>query len=55
MDGFPAIKFFSASDVSQTFPTPISCVRVDKHITSASWREWASWFKLAKLLEEWPF
>jgi hypothetical protein len=54
MDSFPAIKFFSATDQSQGGPFPVTCVRVDKHIASG-WREWASWFKLAQLLERWPF
>jgi hypothetical protein len=55
LDTFPAIKFFSPTDQSQRLPTPITCVRVDKHITGASWREWASWFKLARILQSFPF
>lgn len=53
MEAFPAIKFFSASDVSQTFPTPISCIRVDKPV-GTSWRTWRNWFQLAKFLSELP-
>jgi hypothetical protein len=55
MQAFPAIKFFSSTDQSQSLPTPIECVRVDKHISGASWREWAGWFKLLKYLDEFPF
>jgi hypothetical protein len=55
MDSFPAVKFFSATDVSQTFPTPITCVRVDKTVAGVSWRTWAGWFKLLRLLDGFPF
>lgn len=55
MDAFPAVKFFSPSDASQELPTPITCVRVDKHVTGVSWSDWASWFKLARILNAWPF
>lgn len=55
MDAFPAVKYFSASDESQTFPTPITCYRVDKQVAGISWREWASWAKLLKFVDEWPF
>ena len=55
MESFPAIKWFSSSDQSQTFPTPITCVRVDKHVSGASWREWASWLKLTRYLSDFPF
>lgn len=53
-DNFPAIKWFSSSDVSRTFPTPVTCTRVDRHVAGVSWREWASWFKLAKYLDNVP-
>jgi hypothetical protein len=55
MVAFPAIKFFSATDQTSSFPTPIQCVRVDKHVNGGSWRDWASWYKLLKLVEEIPF
>jgi hypothetical protein len=54
MDAFPAIKFFSATDQSQSFPTPITCTRVDKPVNGVSWRDWASWFKLARYLNQLP-
>jgi hypothetical protein len=54
MDTFPAIKFFSATDQSQTLPTPITCVRVDKHVAGADWKTWAGWFKLIRFLDAWP-
>lgn len=52
-DAFPAIKWFSASDVSSTFP-PVTCVRVDKHVAGVSWKTWADWFKLTKFLDDFP-
>jgi hypothetical protein len=55
MDAFPAIKFFSSSDQSQTFPTPITCTRVDKPVTGQSWSTWSAWFKLLKYLDDFPF
>jgi hypothetical protein len=53
MDAFPAIKFFSATDQSQTFPTPITCVRVEKPV-GTDWRTWAGWFKLLRYLDAFP-
>lgn len=53
-DAFPAIKWFSAVDASSSVP-PVTCVRVDKKVMGASWREWASWQKLARLVEQFPF
>jgi len=53
MEAFPAIKFFSSTDQSTTFPTPISCVRVDKPV-GTSWKVWSDWFKLAQFLEGIP-
>lgn len=50
MQDFPAIKFFSSSDQSASFPTPIQCVRVDKPVNS-SWRSWRDWAKIMELLE----
>jgi hypothetical protein len=55
MDAFPAVKFFSSTDQTTDLPTPITCVRVDKHVNGGSWRDWASWYKLLKLIEEIPF
>jgi hypothetical protein len=54
MEAFPAVKFFSATDQSQDFPTPIRCVRVEKPV-GTSWSVWAGWFKLARYLESFPF
>lgn len=51
MDSFPAIKWFSESDVSSSIP-PITCVRVDKHVAGQSWSTWAGWFKLVRYLAE---
>lgn len=53
MEAFPAIKFFSETDQSQDFPTPITCVRVDKPVHT-DWKTWAGWFKLARFLEGFP-
>lgn len=53
-DEFPAIKWFSATDVSSSIP-PVTCYRVDKHVAGQSWRTWAGWFKLLRYLEEFPF
>jgi hypothetical protein len=55
MVAFPAIKFFSPDDQSQDFPYPIECVRVDKQVMGVSWSDWHSWFRLARLLDAWPF
>ena len=52
-DGFPAIKWFSETDVSSTFP-PVTCYRVDKHVAGVSWSDWASWFKLLRYMEGFP-
>lgn len=54
MDEFPAIKWFSATDASSNFP-PVTCVRVDKHVTGESWSTWAGWFKLVRYLDAFPF
>ena len=54
MDEFPAIKWFSSSDVSGAFP-PITCTRVDKQVVGGSWSDWASWAKLLKIIDRWPF
>jgi hypothetical protein len=51
MDAFPAVKFFSATDQTQVFPTPITCYRVDKAVAGANAREWAGWFKLLRYLD----
>lgn len=53
-DDFPAIKWFSTSDVSGTYPTPVTCSRVDRQVAGVSWREWTSWLKLAKYLSDLP-
>lgn len=53
-DAFPAIKFFSPTDVSSTVP-PVTCVRVDKHIAGVDWKTWAGWFKLSRYLDDFPF
>lgn len=53
MEAFPAIKYFAASDESQTFPTPITCVRVEKPV-GTSLSTWAGWFKLARYLGDFP-
>lgn len=50
---FPAIKFFSATDVTSSFP-PVQCYRVDKHVAGVDWRTWAGWFKLARYLDDFP-
>jgi len=55
MEAFPAIKFFSASDQTQEFPTPITCTRVDKHVNGFSYRDWASWYKLLRFVDGFPF
>jgi hypothetical protein len=52
-DAFPAIKWFSPADVSSSVP-PVTCYRVSKHVDGFSWSDWASWFKLLKLLERFP-
>jgi hypothetical protein len=52
-DAFPAIKWFSPVDASSSVP-PVTCVRVDKHVAGLSWREWATWFKLARFLRDFP-
>jgi hypothetical protein len=49
-DSFPAIKFFSPTDVSSSIP-PVTCYRVDKHVAGVSWSDWAGWFKLAHYLD----
>lgn len=49
----PAVKWFSATDASSSVP-PVTCVRIDKTVAGASWREWASWFKLARFLDHFP-
>jgi hypothetical protein len=54
MEDFPAIKFFSATDQSATFPTPISCVRVSKPVHGFSYRVWADWYKLLRFIEDLP-
>jgi len=53
MEAFPAIKFFSETDQSTTFPTPISCVRVEKPV-GTDLKTWAGWFKLARFLQGLP-
>jgi hypothetical protein len=50
MQAFPAIKWFSGTDQSRTFPTPVQCIRVDKPV-NAGWRTWANWAKVMQLLE----
>lgn len=52
-DSFPAIKYFSDRDESQTFPTPITCIRVDKP-EGTDWKSWAAWFKLVRYLDSFP-
>ena len=52
MDAFPAIKFFSPTDVSRGLPEPITCIRVDKPVDN-SWSTWYAWLKIARYLE-WP-
>lgn len=53
MDEFPAIKWFSPTDSSSSFP-PVTCYRVDKHVDGFSFSDWASWFKLSRLFERFP-
>lgn len=55
MQDFPAIKFFSSTDQTSTFPTPIQCFRVDKAVHGFSFRDWADWYKLLKFLDGFPF
>jgi hypothetical protein len=52
---FPAIKWFSSSDQSGDFPTPIRCYRVDKQVNGFSYSDWASWYKLLKFVDGFPF
>jgi hypothetical protein len=54
MQDFPAIKYFSATDQTATFPTPVTCYRVDKHVDGFSWSDWASWYKLLKFVDGFP-
>lgn len=53
-DGFPAIKWFSATDASTEFP-PVTCYRVDKKVVGVSASTWADWFKLLRVLEKYPW
>lgn len=50
----PAIKWFSATDQTRTFPEPIKCVRVDKAVHGFSYKEWAAWYKLLKFVDGVP-
>jgi hypothetical protein len=50
----PAIKWFSSSDVSGMFPIPVTCYRVDKTVNGFSFSDWASWYKLFRLIEDFP-
>lgn len=54
-DAIPAVKWFSSTDQTTDLPVPITCVRIDKSVNGGSWRDWASWYKLLKLIEEIPF
>lgn len=47
------MKWFSPSDVSDPH-LGLTCVKVDKPVAGVSWREWAGWFKLAQLLDNFP-
>jgi hypothetical protein len=48
------IKWFSPSDVSDPV-LGLRCFKVDKYVAGVSWRDWASWFKLARYLDDFPF
>jgi len=52
-DALPLIKWFSATDVSSSFP-PVTCNRVDRHVAGVDWRTWAGWLKLARYLSDIP-
>jgi hypothetical protein len=50
----PGIKWTSTEDMTRDFPEPIQCVRLEKPLgTSAT--TWATWWKLARLIEGLPF
>jgi len=46
----PGIAWFSSDDVSRHLPVPIECTRVERPLTTGH-REWATFWKLARLLE----
>jgi hypothetical protein len=48
------IKWFSPTDVSDPV-LGLRCFKVDKYVAGVSWRDWASWFKLARYLDDFPF
>lgn len=53
-DDFPALKWWSSSDVSGTFP-PITCERVERVPPGTNLRDWAGWTKILQLIDEFPF
>ena len=57
LDEQPAIKWGSTSDTSQEFPIPISCRRLETPFPGESNgpTSWATWFKMARLIDGFPF
>jgi hypothetical protein len=53
-DDFPAYKWFSASDDSGSFP-PITCTRVERVPPGGNASSWLGWWKIARLIESWPW
>ena len=51
----PGIKWSSSYDMSRTFPEPISCRRLEKPFPIGGPTQYATWWKIARMIESLPF
>lgn len=51
---FPAYKWFASSDDTDVFPGVV-CARVDRPPPGGNYGSWAGWWKIARLVTQWPW
>lgn len=50
----PALKFASSRDLTGIIPG-LRCVALEKPLPGSSINGWFQWWKIARLIEAWPF
>lgn len=53
-ESFPAVKWFSSSDVTGDAPG-LTCTRVEGPPPGSSWSSWAGLWKITRLIERFPW
>jgi len=51
---FPAVKWASSSDVTDS-KIGLACTKIEKPLPGSGPSAWATWWKIARLIENFPF